>query len=835
MRKDRIPLIVLALLPFVLFAPVTFMWQVFSFQDIQAYFYPYHLVPAKMLAAGQLPLWNPYVFCGIPLLGDGQTALFYPPNWLFFVLPPETALNLVVLLQFSIAGVGMFLFARRLGLSSAPATVAALAYMFGGSMTARVVHLSIMSGAALLPAIFLCLDRLLEADPGRTGRWYAATALAVAMQALAGHPQIPIYTALAAVLFAIARTIEHRASAAPVWRPLARLAGAYVLGYSLAAIQLVPWIEFARLSTRAAGASYEFVFGTSTAGAEWLLYLFPYLLGAPESSVFATGPLRIEQAVRIRGHSAYVGLLPLALAAVGVGHLIETIAHRFHASKPPTDMAVRDTRRRRMTLSFLVLVLLLGVLIAAGWHTPFGRVLYVIPALGKLRAIERALVLASFALALLAGFGLQRAVERTAGRTWLILPAALIIALPGLFIAYAYMRPTAPLLGVPARDLARLSLRLPHSYWPLLLAASAALLLSRWSRSPAGRWSRAIAIAVVLVDLGVYATSFTSTVPRRLYRVQPQVVRAFAPDGSLFRKATMLTTSNDLRHKAAQHVLAMSWGMVYGIEDVNGFNSLQPRRYTDYLFGQRVGDVSYGFLRDERLLQAGNPVLSSLNVQYVLVPTGERVRVGPHLNPIFENIHVRMYENTLNWPRAYFAERVRAEPDPRALLRHVTALGFDGRREALVEDSTAPALPAPSGGATVRASRPGPNELEVVTTTTEPRFLVVSEMFFPGWRASVDGVETRIYRTNYLFRGLVVPAGRHTVRFEYRPGSVVAGATITAITTIVLTWLLARGRRERADGADSRQAALHEHRERAPGQLGHSGSTLTGGSSQLPP
>ena len=68
-----------------------------------------------MLADGHLPLWNPYVFSGIPLLGDGQTAMFYPPNWLFFLLPAETALNLVVLLQFSIAGVGMFAFARTLG------------------------------------------------------------------------------------------------------------------------------------------------------------------------------------------------------------------------------------------------------------------------------------------------------------------------------------------------------------------------------------------------------------------------------------------------------------------------------------------------------------------------------------------------------------------------------------------------------------------------------------------------------------------------------------------------------------------------------------------------
>jgi len=246
----------LAGLPFILFAPVTFMWRVFSAQDLQAYFYPYHVLPARMIAEGHLPLWNPYVFSGIPLLGDGQTAMFYPPNWLFFLLPGETALNLVVLLQFSIAGVGMFAYARTIGLWRVPAFVAALAYMFSGAVTARAVHLSIMSGAALLPAVLACVERLLASRGRGATRWCALTAVALACQATAGHPQVPIYTALAVGIVTVVRAAELR-TRTEGWRQVRTavllVAAAYGLGYALAAVQLVPWIEFARLSTRAAG------------------------------------------------------------------------------------------------------------------------------------------------------------------------------------------------------------------------------------------------------------------------------------------------------------------------------------------------------------------------------------------------------------------------------------------------------------------------------------------------------------------------------------------------------------------------------------------------------
>jgi hypothetical protein len=273
----RAPLAVaiVLLLPVIVFFQLASLRSVFYFHDVQYYFYPYHAVTAALFANGELPLWNPYAFSGIPLIGDGQTAMFYPPNWLFFLLPGGAAINYDVLLQFSIAGIGMFMFARSMGLWRLPAFLCAVAYMFCGFMTARVVHLSILSGAALMPLLFVCVERAL-----RTGarRWFAAAAGAVGLQALAGHPQVPIYSALAIAIYTLVRIGErwwHTNDWRWLYRMPLRLAGIYLLGYALAGIQLAPWVELASFSPRAAGASFDFVFGSSMAGSNWLLFLFP--------------------------------------------------------------------------------------------------------------------------------------------------------------------------------------------------------------------------------------------------------------------------------------------------------------------------------------------------------------------------------------------------------------------------------------------------------------------------------------------------------------------------------------------------------------------------------
>jgi hypothetical protein len=781
----------LILLVALTFFPATLLRGVFYIADIQHYFYPYHRVSADLLNAGFAPLWNPYVFSGLPLLGDGQTAIFSPSSWLFLFLPGGAALNYAILMQFVIAGLSMYLWMRSLKLDPLPSFVAATAYMLGGFMVTHAVHLSIIGGAALLPLIFACVERSLQTD---RLLWFVAASGAIALQAFAGHPQIPVYTALALGLYVLVHAIERAGAGRDLswfWRLPLRLGGIYLLGCALAAIQLLPWIDLARFSPRAAGAAFEFVFSTSTHGSEWLLYLFPYLYGALTIGPYATQPMGIGLMIKTLEHSAYVGIVTLALAAIGLREL-------FARTPVHDDDNTRAARQRRYKLAGMGLLLIVGVLIAAGKYTPLGRLIYIVPILGKLRVVERALVLAGFALATLAGFGLQRLIARPR-RVATAVIAVLLAAAP-IWVLLQVMHAQAMLPpGHAATDLANLNLWRANGLIPLLLALAGALLLVIWALRPAA-WQKWAMTGLVLLDLGLFAAFFNPVATPDLYERVPKSVTFLHRDPGLFRKATYVAGSNFIENETARETLAVSWGMTFGVADINGFNSLQPRRYTDYLFSPEVSDVSYGFLWDETLFREESPILSALNVKYLLVPPWGAPRLGANWHRVYVNHYVRIYENELVYPRAYFVESARVEHDSRLILRTVTAPGFDGRREALVEAERLPDLADPrhDSDPRVRIVTYGPNRIVLETVTAGARLLVLSEMDFPGWRASIDGLAASIYRTNYLYRGLVVPAGTHTIEMRYRPHSLLLGAVISLLALMLTAgWLIADRRRAR--------------------------------------
>jgi hypothetical protein len=178
-----------------------------------------------------------------------------------------------------------------------------------------------------------------------------------------------------------------------------------------------------------------------------------------------------------------------------------------------------------------------------------------------------------------------------------------------------------------------------------------------------------------------------------------------------------------------------------------------------------------------------------------MAPRETELQVGNNFRQVYENEFVRIYENANVYPRAFLVDNIRAETNPQAVLQTVTANGFDGRREALLETTAAPAVAAPAPDDQVTLTRSTPSRIFLTTSTAGPRFLALSEMYFPGWRAYVNGVETPIYRTNYLFRGIVVPAGLHSVEFVHQPLPLMVGAGVSAVTLLVVLGMLVVGRR----------------------------------------
>ncbi|CAN5334715.1 hypothetical protein BH09PLA1_BH09PLA1_27430 [soil metagenome] len=789
----------IAVLPFLLFLPETLGRRAFFVSDFQGYFYPYHKAAADLVRAGNLPLWNPYTSSGMPLLGDGQTALLYPPNWLGYFLRPIHALMLATIFGYSIAGVGMFALGRQLRFDRSICLIGALGFMFGGYMTTQVMRPSISATIALVPWLFFAFERLLERP---TAKRCAAASVIVAMQLFAGHPQVPTYTAIALFVYALAIALPKlRREPRAALKPLASLGAMYVGGALLAAIQLLPLLELAKFSPRAAGTSFDVFASNSLVGADWLLFLFPYGYGSAATSFlqsvanihYKIPPISWER-------MAYVGLLPLALAVVGI---CDWRRLKLHANESSDDAPRLQANRLCATVAVLGAMV---VIVSIG-GLPIAKAVHAIPIIGQFRANAQALGVAALAINLLAMFGASRIMSRERRIDVLasVVAALILSAIAGALV----LANSESIHGYDDRTrlLWESALRLPNrnALAPLIVAIAAVVIVSVPIRRMPVKLS--LIALLVSVDLGAFARTYNPTVPAADYDGTPGAAAFLRNDPEPFRVA-VFSGSDLLPPAQARPALSISWTMAFGIEDINTYNSLQPRRCIDLLVSTKHPDVLYGLLNSNRMQPPFDRALIPLDVKYAILQKGFPWNPPVSWVKAYEDHAVEIRRNPHPIARAFFAELVKPIDDPGEILKEMRGGGFDPLKVALVEGGLsaeeARSLWTGAGAATdVRRISYSANQQTWRTQTTSPRLLVISEMFFPGWRAafrkngSSDAWQTLpIYQTNYLFRGVPVPAGDNEIRLIYRPMSVIVGLIVTCGTVIAFAAAVIVARRQ---------------------------------------
>lgn len=325
--------VLVALLPLLLFwrllTPVDADRAYVVEGDLSSQYYPLRAYAASRLAKGELPLWSPYVYGGQPALADIQTGALYPPSLLWGLIRGEDLsmqdLQLQALLHLSLAAAGMYFLASRLSSSVLGGAVAGIAFSLGGYLTSfPVQQVTILSTAAWLPWLLLALDLTLE---GRLplSRGGVAVAGAVALVALAGHPQTAMLSAYAALGYVLWRRYWLRP-------PFARLAAAgagALLGLGLAAGQLLPTLEFIAHSTRARLGFQDVAAGFGLHEIAGLLYP-GYFGGTPQYAGVVTLLLALGAATflpwRQVGYWLGLGLAGLILS-FGSGTALGTLAY----------------------------------------------------------------------------------------------------------------------------------------------------------------------------------------------------------------------------------------------------------------------------------------------------------------------------------------------------------------------------------------------------------------------------------------------------------------------------------------------------------------------------
>lgn len=821
------------------------------------------------LLQGRLPLWQPYILSGTPFLAAGQSSALYPLNLLWLLMPATAAYGWYTVISLWIAGLGMFLLARVLGIGRAGALIAALTYELSGWFLGGFLFTMILATSIWLPWLLASIELTIRRAPlmGRPASlpWVALGAVLLGVAVLGGHLEALYFTLLVMGFYAawrlIAQAIHHfRSDLAPLTPLLTSalwLLALLGLGLALGAVQILPGYELASQSARIGGDTLEEILGFAYPTRHLLAFLMPNFYGNPghhfvfdlfdwrwvaiTQNSFGQPVRSTEWGIKnfVEG-AAYLGILPMLLALIGAAGWILGLHRGQDASR---------TRPLWIALATLSLLIAFG--------TPLYALLYhTLPFIDQSRAIFRWVWPLTISVAALAGFGWetlashefqvtstgaaggrQQAIQMGLRALRLLPTAALIggglilLGIIGARLAYGQIEGLVQRLfeGLALAAYAFPDPRTFFSYealnvglFGIILIAAGSILL--WVRSvqhaddvppplsdlASGRGQErvtpdtrlalrrlaplAAAVALIALDMGLpWLDHFPRSDPALLDALPASIAwlqsqrEAVGP----FRVMAYENPGAD--------TFNANMGWLHGIEDVAGYDSLIPAQYAAYMSTiQPQGDLPYNriaplYATSPQSLDS--PMLDLLNLRYVL---SEVPIENPKYALAYQDEALYIYENLGAAPRAFTLPVTATIADSDFAS---AAMRYDLRQYVIVDPADADfvdgAGPTPGGMQAAAITIHDTAEVWVDVDTPLVSWLVLSDSYYPGWRAWVrplgadesQETEVPVIRADGAFRAVLLQPGQWTVRFKYSPDSVRFGAFTSFLSGLLIIFM----------------------------------------------
>ena len=754
-------------------------------RDLTSFFYPFRFTWVEALRQGHFPFWTPYIKCGVPVFATIQAGVLYPLSLLYFFLPLDLAFNWTIILHFFLVAVFTYAFMRELGATAQGALTAALAFLFSGYLISVHNVLNTLLSVSWYPIVMLCGCRLVQYGKMR---WAVASAVAFCCMFLGGGMEIVIFTFASLLLLCLypellpLRITEKSPS---LKLRLGLLGLTLVLFLSICMVQIIPFMELYFRSERYGGVDLGEATRWSLAPRDLIYFLLPDLYGQRLSP---------DRYWKLQNY----------LKTIYVGPVIFLLAGIYF---------VRQGKRSLPLLLALGLVLVL----ALGKYTPLYPFLYKhLPLFASLRYPAKFLFLFVFYLCVASGLGLdvlsQRFSEKRRPAPWLTsLQVAVVMALAGLFLL-ALFKPARMLVPVPEWTRNSLDpIYLPmvlHNFKRLLLLTILTLIIIFFGlRHKLTRIGSPLLLMLLGLDLFLGNWGYVTKLDANNFHAKTAMIRTLKADGDLFRFHVM-TEKRDLSviamknyrefHLRRKEVLGFDLMMEHHLFDIDGYNvPLQPH-YEEFI----------RFIRNQPLSSIRN-LLDMLNVKYVLsgnhvdVPGYSLVREGAGTNKLYQNG---------NWlPRAFLVKKFKVLESGQEFAQAFIESDINLRETVLLETQPfrfltlkkQPSIPTLSPA--VKIVKYENNRMVLDVSTPQAAFLFMSETYYPGWKAYVDGREEEILRANYAFRAIPVGPGSHRIEVVYQSLSFKIGLAVSLLTIFLLIagwiiWARRKGRREKSIG-----------------------------------
>lgn len=679
--------------------PTNVSFKNFQITDPVRQQFPWRALAIENFKANAVPLWNPYSFSGTPLLGNFQSAVFYPLNILFLILDFNLAWSILVLLQLLLGGLFMYFYLKNLKLHSYACAIGLLAWIGSGFFVAWQQWNTVVHTIIWLPLILLAIDKIFSE---KKILWSGIFTLSLIASFLAGYLQPFFYLFLVINAYIIFRAFETKK-----YKLLLLFFIFQLSTFILVSPQLFATFQFISLSARDLDQS-------NWLRPDWFLpwqnlvqLVAPDFFGNPATLNYF-GVWNYQEFV------SYIGLAPLIFAAI----------------------AFIDRQSR--TIYFFIALLVVSLLFAlpnAIAQIPF---ILNIPFIATSQP-SRLVFLICFSLSALSAFGVNSLLVNFAKlKSRYLLPVLALLAI--MLMLYVFAASFDPV-----------------SHRNMLLPAVTAVLVSSallsFKLSP--KLKPPIFIIIILItifDLWRFGAKFLPfSDPKFLF---PQTASSsFLVERSreeIFRIAAV-----------DDRIFAPNFSVAYKLQFISGYDPLYLRRYGEFIaaVGRNKPDPSppFGFNRIIVPKNYNSKFFDLLGVKYIL--SLDEVK-SPKYKLVFEEGQTKIYENSNYLPRVFFAKNVYFETDKQKIFNLMFKKSFNPATDAVMGGVFESASSASSS-----AEISSYTENEIIIETTGGGYLILTDPYYPTWHAEIDGKETEIFPADYVFRAIMIPPGRHQIRF----------------------------------------------------------------------
>ncbi|MBN1761333.1 MAG: YfhO family protein [Chitinispirillaceae bacterium] len=749
-------------------ATVIFYFPVLSLQgpiwnDFIEQYFPYRVFASRALRHLTFPFWNPYSFSGMPFFADIQSAVLYPFNLLLVLFSGRNGISPVVyeyqiIGHILLAGIFTYVLAGDFNRSRTASLLAALIYMLGGFTTTHIFHITMIHALPWFACSLLTLRRALQ----RSSVKYAIlTGAALCCVAFAGHPQMFVYLHYLLGACFVWHLIEHFRTKQPtkkVWIPVAIFLLAIGSGAGLSAVQLLPASKLGEESQRPK-MEYRLSAQGSFRPYRFITLVAPNFFSTPNNCrehvpyYWGTTPKDIDPGAHYFWEtSLYLGVLPLFF----------TLLALLMLRSPP--------------VFFLGTFAAGSFLIAMGDATPVYRLAYMlVPGMKLFRNPARIGIIFTLMTALLSAFSTDWLIGNSAGlpsvkKKKIALISAGIGAIILIFsIAFSSgvfqsavldFIATGNMFGNNSRQLDAFVSQAAYPYaakqlwlFAVLALGTLGILLGRmYGKLPVRTFSLLVP-AVLLIDVLFFGYGFAimKTDPTKIYESNP-----------------LIRSIRDEYHKRLFRI--NSRGSLPGTDNIGG---------PHLLFRRNEGTVHELFL-----MEGYNPLRLKRELMDRKQRTFDVLNIGYKISVDEASGRIGIVPHPTGFPRVRMVSSFTVETDESRILPLLQNPDFDYATTVILEE-TPEGIPSGNHGpinASATITSYGYNKIVTEVSSDRPALLVLSEVFYPAWKATVDGRSAKVLRADYALRAIPVPAGKHRVICRYSDSAFNKGLLISLLT-----------------------------------------------------